>query len=128
MDDVEVDGARNDSGNDGVVVNLLMKISGIASGKLHRSEIIDIHIVKVGVDMVAQLEVEVGVHDIADPAVDIVPIDIAPCYWNAVHGYNIGEACGPHRRSGLGRHNVMSTSPCACSPSDIPKLAVASPP
>lgn len=41
--------------------------------------------------MVAQLEVEVGVHDIADPAVDIVPIDIAPCYWNAVHGYNIGE-------------------------------------
>ena len=91
MDDVEVDGARYDSGNDGVVVNLFVKISGISSGELHRSEIIDIHIVEVGVDMVAQLEVKFGIHDIADPAVDIVPIYIAPCYWDAVHGNNIGE-------------------------------------
>ena len=65
-----------------------MEVRGIATRKLHCSEIIDIHIVEVSVDMVAQLEVVVGIHNIADAVLDIVIVNVAPSDRHGIHGYN----------------------------------------
>ena len=68
-----------------------MKIGWIASGKLHTSEIVDMHIIEISIDMVAQLIVVIRIHDIAHPILNIVAADISPCYGDCIHGDDAGS-------------------------------------
>ena len=88
MDDVKVLGACHHTGNDGVVVYFLVQVGGIASGKLHTAEIVDVHIVEIGIDVVAQTVVVVGIHHVGDAALHIFAVNVAPCDRHTVHCHN----------------------------------------
>ena len=88
MDDVKGLCASHLTGDDGVVVNLLVEIAWISSGKLHRTEVVDMHIVKIGIDMVAQLVIVFGRHHVADAVLHIIVVHIAPNDRHAVHRYD----------------------------------------
>ena len=93
VDDVEFLLPCDDTGDDGVVVDFLVQVFRVASGKLHAAQVVDVHVVEVGVDMIAQLEVEVGVHDVAHAALYVVAVDVAPGYGHGVHGYDAAGLC-----------------------------------
>lgn len=88
MDDVVVEGARHHAGDDGVVVDFLVKVSGIATGKLHGTEIIDVHVVEVGIQMVAKPEIKIRIHDVAYALTHIVAVDVAPRNGHGIHGHD----------------------------------------
>ena len=91
VDDVEIERAGHDTGTYRVVVYLLDKIVGITAGKLDAPQVVGAHIVKIGIDMVAQTEIEVGGHDIADALAHIVGIDVAPAHGHLRHAHDVGE-------------------------------------
>ncbi len=82
VDDVEIKRAGYHSRCDGVIVDLFQQIVRIASGEFNTAEIICTHIVEVGIYMVAQSEIEVGIHDIAYSLLHIVAAHVAPCDRN----------------------------------------------
>ena len=88
VDDVKLLSAGHLSGNDRVVVDLLVKVAWISSGKLHRTKIVHVHIVKVGIDMVTELEIVVRIHDIAHALLHVVIVYIAPCDRHGIHSYD----------------------------------------
>ena len=65
-----------------------MEVSRITAGKLHTSEVVNVHIVEVSIDMVAQSVVVVGIHNVPHPALHVVTIDIAPGYRHRIHCYD----------------------------------------
>ena len=93
MDDVKLLCPCHLSSYDRVVVDLLVKVSGITTGKLHGSEIVDVHIVEVGIDMVAQLEVVFRRHHVAATVFHIVIVHVAPCDGHTVHCHYATGAC-----------------------------------
>ena len=92
MDDVVIERAGNDSGDNRIVIDFLMEIGGVSTGKLHRTEVIDVHIIEIRIDVVAQAEVEIGVHNVTHLVLHIVVIDIAPGDRHTVHRHDIGGA------------------------------------
>ena len=91
MDDVELFSTRHYACNDRVVVDFVVQVARIASGKLHGTQVVDVHVVEVGIDMVAQLEIIVGVHNVAHAVANIVVVDVAPGDGHGIHG---NDACG----------------------------------
>ncbi len=91
VDDVELFGACHDTCNDRIVVDFLVQVAGIASGKLHTSQVVDVHVVEVGIDVVTEPEIGVGVHDVAYTVFHIVVVDVAPGNRHGVHGNDIGS-------------------------------------
>ena len=67
-----------------------MKITRIASSKFHSPNVVDTHIVEIGIDMVAQFKIEIGIHYIPYPVSHIVKIHIAIGNRNTVHSHNFG--------------------------------------
>ena len=57
VDDVEGDCAGYDPGHDGVVVDLLEEVVGVAAGELDAPQVVEALVVEVGVDVRAQVEV-----------------------------------------------------------------------
>src|SRR5574344_2319208 len=92
MNDIEILLTSNNSCNNRVIINLLMQIVRIATTELHASQVIYIHIVKVGIYMVAQTEIQLRIHNITYPALNIIIIDITPCDWNIIHCYYVHKA------------------------------------
>ena len=88
VDDIELFRSCHHACNDRVVVDLLVQIAGIASCKLHAAEVVDVHIVEVGIDMLTTLIVVFGVHDVAHTLLHIVIVDVAPGNGHGVHGHN----------------------------------------
>ena len=86
VDNIKLLRAGHLSGNDRVVINLLVQVARITTGKLHRTKVVHVHIVKVGVDMLAQLKIVIGIHDIAHALLHVVVIYIAPRNGHSVHG------------------------------------------
>ena len=91
MDDVKLFRTCHHACDDRVVVDLLVEVGGISSSELHTTEVVDVHVVEVGIDMFAQLEIVVGVHDVAHAALNVVAVDVTPCDRHGVHGH---DACG----------------------------------
>ena len=80
VDDVELLLAGNDACHDGIVVDFVVQVFGIAAGKLYAAQVVGEAIVEVGIDMVAQGEVEFGRHLIAEALLHVVVVYIAPHY------------------------------------------------
>ena len=54
MDDVELLLAGYYTSNDGEVVDLFVQVARIATGKLHATQVVDVHIGEVCINMVAE--------------------------------------------------------------------------
>ena len=85
MYNVELLGPCHHSGDDGIVVDFLMEVAGIAPCKLHAAQVVDVHIVEVSVYMVAQLIVKVGRHNVAHTVFNIVIVYITPSNGHRIH-------------------------------------------
>ena len=48
-------GACNDSRHDRIIINFLQQVIGVTTGKLKTSQIVDMPVTEIGVDMIAQL-------------------------------------------------------------------------
>jgi hypothetical protein len=86
VDDVKLLCAGHLTCDDRVVVDLLVKIARLTSGKLHSTEIIHVHVVEVGIDMLTELEIVVRIHDITHTLLDIIIVYIAVCNRHSIHG------------------------------------------
>lgn len=91
VDYVEVDCACYHACGDRVVVDLLEQVVGIASRKFDAAEIVGAHVVEVGVYVVAQTEIEAGIHQPAYARVDVVAAHVAPGYRHLRCAYDVGE-------------------------------------
>ena len=89
MNDVVVEGTSHHTGDDGIVVDFLVQVARIAASKLHGAQIVDVHVVEVSIQVVAQAEIEVGVHDVPYPFANIVSRHVAPGNGHSVHGYDV---------------------------------------
>ena len=78
VNDVTVDRAGNDTGCYRIIVDLFKKVVGIAARELDTSEIIGAHVIEVGIYMVAQTEIQIRIHHLADARLDIITGYIAP--------------------------------------------------
>ncbi len=72
MDDVVVECACHHTCDNRVIVDFLMQVSWITTGKLHRTKVVDVHVVEISIQMVAQAEIQIRIHDVAHPFADIV--------------------------------------------------------
>ena len=91
MDDVELLGSSHHTCDNRVIVDFLVQIARITACKLHCAEVIDVHIVEIGVDMVAIAEIIVGRHNVADATFDVLTADVAPRDGNGVHRHNLAS-------------------------------------
>ena len=89
MNDVEFLRTSHNTCNDGIIIDFLMQVAGIATCKFHTSQVVDIHVIEIRVDMVTILEVIFRTHDIAYPTVDIIILYVAPCDRHSIHGNNL---------------------------------------
>ena len=92
VNDVAVNGAGDDAGSDGVVVDFLEEVIGVTTGELDAPEVVGAHIVEVGVDVVAEAVVQLGRHELADARIYIVAIDVAPGNWHLRRADDVSEA------------------------------------
>ena len=93
VDDVEVEGACHLSCDDGVVVDFLVQVAGIAASELHGTQVVDVHVVEVGIDMFAQPIVHLWRHDVADALFHIVVVHITVGDGHCIHGHD-GSGAG----------------------------------
>ena len=91
MNDIEVLCTCHHACNHRVVIDLLMQVRRIAARKLHTTEVVDIHVVEIRIDILAQLIVIVGVHDIPHPTLNIVTVHIPPGNGHRIHGNDTGS-------------------------------------
>ena len=88
MDDVKLFRPCDNAGYHRIVVYLIMQIGRITTGKLHASQIIDMHIIEIGIDVVAETIVIVRRHDVAYSALHVIMSNIPPYDGHTVHGNN----------------------------------------
>ena len=86
VNDIKLLRAGHLTSNNGVIVNLLVQVAGIASCKLHRTQVVHIHVVEIGIDMLTELEIVVGIHDVAHTLLNVVIVDITISDGHSVHG------------------------------------------
>ena len=49
------------------------------------------HVVEIGIDMVTETEVEIGIHQVADALLHILACHVAPCYRHLRCADDVGE-------------------------------------
>ena len=79
----------NNSGNDTVVVDLVVEIRWITTGKVHTAEVVHVHIIKVSIDVVTVAEIVIRIHNVAYALLYIVVIYITPSNRHTVHSHNL---------------------------------------
>ena len=89
VDDVIFLRPSHHSCHDGVVVYLLVKVVRVASGELHAPQIVHVHVVEVGIYVVAQSIVVVRTHHVAHTTLHVFIVNVAPCYRHSVHCHNV---------------------------------------
>ena len=85
VDDVELLATRHHTGNDRIIVDFLVQIARVTACKLHATQVVDMHKVEVGIDMVAVSVIIVGIHEVAHPTAYVVEVDIAVSDGHTVH-------------------------------------------
>ena len=88
VNDVELLSTCHLTGDYRVVVDFLVQVAWVTAGKLHSAQVVDIHVVKVGIDMITQLEIVVGIHDVAYTLFHIVIVHITPGNGYGVHRHD----------------------------------------
>ena len=66
-----------------------MQITRIATSKLHSTQIVDVHVVEVGIQMVAQTEIKVRIHDVAHTLANVVNRHITIGNGHSIHSHNL---------------------------------------
>ncbi len=94
VNDIEVERARYHTSHYRVVVNLLNEVVGITARELQASQVVGVHVVKVTVDVVAQVVVELRIHHIANATLHIVPVHVAPGNGRVVGSDNASKVLG----------------------------------
>ncbi len=92
MNNVKLLGAGNHASDDRIVVDFLMQVAGIATGKLHSAQIIHMHVVEIGINMLTQLEIIVGIHHVTHAILHIVVADITPGDRHGIHGHDAASS------------------------------------
>ena len=85
VDDVELLATRHHTGNDRIIVDFLVQIARVTACKLHATQVVDMHKVEVGIDMVAVSVIIVGIHEVANPTAYVVEVDVAVSDGHTVH-------------------------------------------
>ena len=91
VDDVARNRAGYHSCRYAVVVDFLEQVVGIASRELDAAEVVEAHVVEIGVDVVAQAEVHLGAHVASDALFHVVARHVAPCHRHLRCAYYAGE-------------------------------------
>ena len=78
VDYVEVESAGYHACGYRVIVDFLQKVVGVSAGELYASQVVGAHVVEVGVDVVAQGEVQFRRHQFAYSCVDVFAVDLPP--------------------------------------------------
>ena len=91
MDYVELLCAGNHACHNRVVVYFLHQVVGVTAGEFNATQIVGAHIVEVGVNIVSQAEILVGVHKTSDTIIDIFAVDIPPRHRHLRSAYDLGE-------------------------------------
>ena len=86
MNDIELFGSCHNASNYRVVVDLIVQIAGITTGKLHSTQIIDVHIIEVCVDMLTEFKIVVGIHYVTHTTLHIVVVNITIGNRHGIHG------------------------------------------
>ena len=87
VDNIKFFATGYNASDDAVVVDLIVEIRWITAGKIHTAEVIHVHIVKVGIDVVTVAEIVIRIHDVAHTLLHIVMIDVAPGDRHTVHSH-----------------------------------------
>ncbi len=82
---------RYHAGDYRVVVDLLEYVVGVTPGELQAAQVVELHVAEVGVYMVAQVEVELRVHVLAQPGAYVVPAYVLPRYGGVARAYYVGK-------------------------------------
>ena len=91
MYEVEIFAASQYSGNDGEVVDLLMQITWITTGKVDTSHIVQsAQMIEIGIDMVAESVIVLG-RVAGHTALHLIVIHVAPCHRHLTHVHDIQE-------------------------------------
>ena len=85
-------GARDHSGHNRVIVDFLDDVVWVSAGEFDASQVIETHIVEIGVDMVAKVEIQLRVHHLAYASLHIIAVHVAPCHRSAVGADDVGES------------------------------------
>ena len=88
MDDIELLGTGHLTGNDRVIINLLVQVAGITTSKLHSTEVVNVHIIEIGIDMITELEIVIRIHDVAHALLHIIVAYIAIGNRYGIHSHN----------------------------------------
>ena len=89
MDDVVVKRTSHHASNNRIVIDFLMQIAWITARKLHGAKVVDVHVVEVGIQVFAQTEIEVGIHNVAHTLANIVGRHVAIGNGHRIHGHNV---------------------------------------
>ena len=91
MDNVVVQGTSHHASDNRIVIDFLMQIARITTGKFHSAQVVDMHVVEVGIQMVAQTEIQVRIHDITHSLTDIVGRHVTIGNRHSIHGHNLAS-------------------------------------
>ena len=89
MDNIEIVCTCNDTSNNRIIINLFVQISRITSRKIHCTKVVDIHIIKVGIDVLTQLEVKFWRHNITKTILHIIIAKFTISDWHMIHCHNL---------------------------------------
>ena len=92
VDDVEVKSTCHHTCNNGVVVNFLVQVGRISSGKVHTADVVNIHVVEIRIDMVAHTIVQFRLHDMTYAVLHIVIVNVTIGNRHTVHADNLGKS------------------------------------
>ncbi len=91
VDYIAVNSACNNSRHYRIIVDFLKQVIGITPRKLYAAEVIGAHVVEIGIDFVAQTEIQVGIHHLPYPALNIIAADVAPCHRHLRCADDVGK-------------------------------------
>ncbi len=90
VDYVKLLSACHHAGHNGVIVYLLMQIVRVSAGELYATQVIGVQIVEIGIDMVTETVVVIGIH----PRITLLEhtlVGVSPHHGNSVHTYYLHE-------------------------------------
>ena len=68
-----------------------MQIPWITAGEVHRPEVVDVHVIEVGIDVLTQLEVQFRRHQIAETVFHIVIAKFTIGDGYMIHCHNVSK-------------------------------------
>ena len=90
MNDIELFRTSHNTGNHRIVVDLIVQVTGITTCKLHGTQIIDVHIVEVGIDMLTKFVIVIRIHDVTHAILHIIVVNITVGNRHRIHGNDAG--------------------------------------